>query len=371
MAQTEVHEYISDVVSPSRVTKPVTHYRESITRDNIASFDEYTDYNRYQQAGPNAHWFSWGVYGYISVSRLSTSYPKTIAELLRQAMHKFHSTNQTDNLLNIVESTQLKDGLKGTFSWLKSIEGGGLRNIVRRSKGASSAYLLYSFGIAPLINDMKKMDSGLRQFKRDMDSYIRNYRKPFTATASCRGSVVLSNTSGLSGYGPANDTGSVWHTSVHPTFVPLLTVGVRGHRNVDYNSDAWKRLDYVISRYVARGPASFAWEVIPFSFVLDWFADLSTIIDALDNAFTGFSKSIVDSWMSERYEVLMPVFKHKTGGWTSDSDGRQTALNELSYYHREYLAPSLNTGPSDRFGKKQASLLAALLHQMVANLKRR
>lgn len=150
-----------------------------------------------------------------------------------------------------------------------------------------------------------------------------------------------------------------------------MVVGVRGHRNIDYNLDAFKKLQYLINRFGSSGPASFVWERIPFSFVVDWFVDLSSIVGALDNALTGFNQRLDDGWCSEKWSALVPVFKHKYVNWTSDKDGQQTALYEMSYYHREYLEPRITWGLRDRFGKKQASYLAAVLHQLVANLRRR
>jgi hypothetical protein len=373
MRYVEGYESISDSVTPSKQTKPVTHERASIKRSTIDSYDEYTfQSNRYQVNGPGAHWHSWGVYGKVSPSNMGVVFQKDIPTLLREAKHKFASTNETDNLLNLVESSQLIDGTGGFIEWVLPRKGKKPK-LGKDLLGASNQYLYWSFGVAPLISDMKKIDAGIRKFKRDMDNYIRNYRKPFTITASCSGSLSIANTTGMSGYSPISTAsdGSWWHVGILPMGPVKRTVGIRGRRNVDYNSDAWKKLDYVISRYVATGPASFAWEKIPWSFVVDWFVDLTSIVDALDNAFTGFNKSIEDCWLSEKWEVLVPVYKHQEGGWFSSQDGQQTALNEISYYHREYLNPSITLGLRDRFGKKQASYLAALLHQQVAKLIRK
>lgn len=170
----------------------------------------------------------------------------------------------------------------------------------------------------------------------------------------------------MSGYGSA--PGGFWHPTI--TGEAYRLIGVRGRRNVEYNSDAFKKLHYVISRFVTTGPASYAWERIPFSFVVDWFVDLSSIVSALDNALTGFTQSFEDGWVSEKYVCTVGVTKHgNPAGWTTTLDGQQTANNVLTYYHRQYLQPTITVGWRDGFGKKQASYSAALLHQMVANLR--
>jgi len=350
---------IEDDNTPSKAPKTVTHTKHVFKRSPITHYDEYTALNRYEAQGNNVHWYSWGNYGVVGLTGLSTSYPKTINQLKVEAMHKFHKANEVDTLLNLVESPQLVSS------------GYRLLDLLKRRKFAlagSSSFLAWSFGLAPLIADIQKVNAAVANIKRDMDNYIRTSKSHYRISQVCIGSLSPNITA--TGYGINSSVGgSWWHVGVFPMTQPTLRVGVAGRRNVEYNSDDFKRLDYVIKRFIATGPASLAWEKIPFSFVVDWFINLSGLIDALDNSLTGFSRHIEAIWMSEKYVVLVPVYKHKYGGWTSDSDGKQTALNELSYYHREALSPDPSIAMSGRFGKKQASITAALLHQIVAGLR--
>jgi hypothetical protein len=369
---------IIDDTSPSRVTKGVTHFKKSFKRANWSNQEEYAIAGTSQKqnfVGSYAHNYSWGWYGDVdpfgSIPPVTVSFPKTANQLLVQAMSSFRSINQTDNLLNLVEASQLKQGVGNVFDILRRFKKKGRsKSGVIRASDFSNQYLFYSFGLAPLISDIQKINRGIKTLKSDLDRLIRDYNKPSSAIARCSGSLVKNPLFSASGYSIDGNTGW-WHLSPSQTGPITRLVGVKGRRNVEYQSDAFKKLHYVISRYVATGPASFAWERIPFSFVFDWFVDLSSIITAIDNALTGFSQSIDDCWVSEKWSYLSPVTFHGvTSGWATNCEGQQQALMTASYYNRSYLTPTIQPVLSDRFGKKQASLLAALLHQYVANLRR-
>ena len=134
---------------------------------------------------------------------------------------------------------------------------------------------------------------------------------------------------------------------------------------------SFRTLDYLISRFGVSGPASFLWERIPFSFVVDWFVDLSGVLNSLDNTLTGSTKKITDAGISQSWKALIPVVKTRVSPTFTDSnDGSQVALCELSSFIRKPIVPSVSVGLSGRFGKSQLSISAALIGQMAANLLR-
>jgi len=355
---------IEDDPTPSRAVKTINHTKRVFRLATINSYDEFTATNRYQAEGNNVHTYNWGFYGKLGSTSLVASYPRTISQLKADAIHKFHDANEVDTLLNLVESPKLISGASQLSKLMKQR---------KFALGGSSAFLAWSFGLAPLLADINKINAALREIKAKMDQYVKRTNTRRRVSAVSLG--TLSPNISATGYGINSDGtypgGSWWHTRIYPTTPPIRRVGVAGRNGVEYNTDAFKRLHYLVQRFVATGPASLGWELIPFSFMLDWFVNLSGVIDAMDNALTGNTKGIDTIWMSEKWAALVPVIKHKYGGWTSDSDGKQTALNELSYYHREPVSlDSVVTG-SGRFGKKQTALTAALLHQIVASLRRR
>lgn len=381
---------IIDDVSPSRKTKSVTHVTEEWKRSRITSHTDHSDSAVPSQFvtgnGLGCYEWSWGNLGHrLNASWFTPSYTRTINEQLRDAMERFSMVNKVDTLLNVVESSQLVSSGRGVFDFLLTIAKNGIDSRGRKAKvtlvkrgadlvgGFSSQYLGYSFGVAPLMSDIKKINIALITLKRDMDKFVRDYDRPNTETTKCKGELLLTPPTPLpTGYSNShnpNDS-SFWHVRKYVQSGPVRVVGVKGRRNVSYGSDAFKRLHYIVSRFVATGPASFAWERIPFSFVVDWFIDLSSIIGAMDNTLTGSYQTFTDGWWSEKWHVLAPAIRHKHSGYTTSTDGQQLALSEVKYYHREYLSPAITVGLSHRFGKKQASLTAALLGQMASNLRK-
>jgi hypothetical protein len=378
---------ITDDPGPTRTTKPVLHVKERIVRYNVSDEIAYVDWNGngssyngdgYHDSGNYCHFKGWGWYSGEPLNgvnpKVSVVWPKTVNQLRSQALHSFAARNQVDNLLNAVESSQLKTSSADVFEQLRKLkDANSAKALARRTLGAlhrsSSFYLFYSFGIAPLLSDIKKINSGIVTLKHDLDQMIKMYNKPVRVSAQCSGSLVKNPAFISSGYSDDHTTGW-WDYSINQVGPIRQLVGVRGRRNVEYNSDAFKKLHYVISRYVATGPASFVWERIPFSFVVDWFADLHGILDALDNALTGFSQSVEDTWQSQKYSYIVPhKFFSRAGYWQSTVDGQITMQQELSYYSRSSLPTSIMPVASGRFGKNQLGLLAALIHQYVAKLR--
>lgn len=361
----------------TRYRLPYAHTANNLTLSPVKQY-EYTDTGLawyYREGLQN---------GEIRSTDINVSYPKTVDDLIREASDKFLNVNEVDSLLNAVESPELVEYGHSIIDIMTRARKGKFRGT-----DIANLYLGYSFGIAPLIADIRRVNNALKTLKNRMDAAIKAYGKMQVVTARCYGSASIPDSFGQTSnssargykYGKLGNTSTrhAWHAVIYPQTAPVRIVGLRGKRTVDYSSDAFKRLDYLISRFVATGPASFIWERIPFSFVVDWFVDLSSIMGALDNALTGTSKKIYEGWFSEKTDMLVGAYSHTEGQpsagvwspiWSSNADGEQIALNAISTYHREPISPSLLVGLSSRFGKKQASYTAALLYQMVAKLKR-
>jgi hypothetical protein len=364
---------IIDDITPAQGVKSVTHTKRKFSISVISEYYENTATNRYHAVAPgdiDYHRKSWGSYGKLQLSNISASYPKTINQLRSETMHAFHDMNEVDGLLNAVESPQLIRSARDIRDYILNFrKDRDLRRALRRDAGLiAGGFLGWTFGIAPLLADMKKVDNALRNIRTVIDSATRK-RKYYTVTRRCYGNLTPNISA--TGYSAANVNTGWWHVGIYPQVTPYLLVGVRGRRQIDYSSPALQKADYLLRRFFSTGPASFVWERIPFSFVVDWFVNLSGVVDSLDNVLTGMSRQIDSAWMSEKWHALVPVYKHQYGAWTSDSDGKQTALNEMSYYHREPISTDPTISLSGRFGKKQAAITVALLHQIVADLTRK
>lgn len=318
----------------------------------------------------------------ISHDNLAVSYPKTIDELLESARQGFYDVNETDNLLNILEAGQTLDSMvslgrmlsqlrKNTSSlWLG--KKASVPSHKFKGRDVSNLYLGWSFGFAPLLADARKIARSLPKIRKNLRDLAKRATRPVSVVRSSQGNITFSPTSG-SGYGSATlytDYEHWWTERINLLKAPIRYCGVHGTRSIEYKSSVFQEADYLLSRYIATGPVSLAWEKVKFSFAADWFINLTGTIDLLDNALTGMRKKIDYAWSSEGYRALVQVNLTQYGDRNFPYDGKQIALCDIRKYHRKPELVSYTPTWSGRFGKKQTALSVALLHQMVANLKR-
>jgi hypothetical protein len=330
--------------------------------------------------GNSAHWRVWGSYGHIYPEHLQLVWSKSDDDLIREAKDEFYNNNDVDSLLNAVEAPDFVTGIKSMYNNVNApvVPSSRVPLLLRArklTKFISGGYLYYSFGVAPLISDMRKLSKATASYSKRMQRTLATAGTVVSVHRSCGGSFLntLSSGGGLplpAGYGASPDNGMCWRSQVIETLKPLKTVTIRGIREHKYMSPLFQSLDNLATRFGSIGPASFAWERLPFSFVADWFVDGSDVFNKLDNFLTGSRKNIQDGCISYKYGCVAGAIKQRrAANEYSSYDGLQTAVNEIQYYHRKPIDTGLNTGLSGRFGKKQIALTGALLSQMAANLK--
>jgi hypothetical protein len=382
--QTDVDDIVDDPDRKNRNAKEVLHTTRLLRRAG-SNVDTYTvppyKYVTTDIGGNSAHWRTWGPYGDIFPENIQVNWDMSDHDLILQAKHDFFQQNDVDTLLNAIEAPDFVSGLKSVYNrvnvpvYSRTIP---IKQLMRRSKNllgfVSGGYLYYGFGIAPLVADMNKVSKAGASYSKRLKKTLETAGTAVSVHKSCAGqlSSVLTNGNGLplpAAYAPSPDGSSSWHAAVNATFQPKKIVSIRGIRNHKYSSPIFGKLDDLMTRFGSTGPASLAWERIPFSFVVDWFVDGSDVFDQLDNFLTGSRKKIVDATISYKWQCSAGAIKHVSGTTTSGVDGVQTAVNELSYYYRKPIDPSLSTGLSGRFGKRQIGLTAALLGQMATKLK--
>jgi hypothetical protein len=336
----------------------------------------------------------------LQPSDITVNWFATDDALLSSALHKFMDGNEVDNLTNIRESGQTVDMVrsmgetwKSSLLWMPSrrllkrgrlvpdwsraakFYGRKVRDLVKSTPGAlANGWLAYSFGIAPLVSDLKKMAVGFSSLQSQL---VRNRHKGQRRIvhSTCGGDISVAINDAVYGapYGIGDSTTRHLTLSIE-NMSALKVATVHGKDTTSYNTDLFKDLDYMMKRFLSAGPASALWEAIPYSFVLDWFVNTSAVIDKVDNSLTGGVRRVVDGCVSTKLvvegvsKVLLPQYNTNYVR-TQTMDGREFGRSEISEYHRLPALPSFWIGKSGRFGKRQGSLLGALLHQKVASLK--
>lgn len=306
--------------------------------------------------GNNAYHYDWQYPPQFDLSSCTAIYPIGIDAQINNALDGFMNTNEVDSLLNIIEAPQLPSAVKSMTDLLKQDSG-----VKRALSKISNGYLAYSFGLAPLLADMGKIAKAIKTLKSDMEKARKSQGK--VTTARHRVSGYLQDNL------PLRVVGSLHH-KMQTLVVPTRIVTIRGIQRHSYNTRVFNDLSYLMNRFGGRGPASFVWERIPFSFVVDWFVDLRGVCNSLDNLLTGSSKRVMDACVSEKYELMISC-THKNGYYSSSSvepgEGYAVCGSHLSYYQRKPIAVASKVIGSGRFGKKQLSLSAALLYQQIAS----
>jgi len=347
----------------------------------------------YTRSGPysSVHQAGGNLPDIVEPRHISATYDKSTSDLVRDARHDLLNSLQVDNLTNILDTHKTVDLARAFLSGIGNLNailrrsGGGrtvkpLKDFVRASArkrfvGGSNAYLAYQYGIAPLLSDLQTMAHSIKDLKSKIKRAVDNAGSVQSGYARSKGTFVLSNPGGSTvfGDGLTGDGGyRIRKTTLKP---PTRTVSVRGHVSVKYSTSIFGSLDYLMKRFLSAGPASALWELIPYSFVVDWFVNLSSVIDDLDNVLTGATKSLIDASVSETYSIQCRTVynSYYYAPWDADNvtniTGKDIVVQNVSYYRRDPVDPRSSVGAAGRFGKKQGTILAALLHQIVANLR--
>lgn len=298
-------------------------------------------------------WPHWALEGH---NRIVAQYELDERTHIMRAISDYYKFSEVDTLLNILEAPEIPSSI-ASFLALNNAAKKGLWNVLRKTSGA---YLGYAFGIAPLISDLQKIYKGLDSLKSRLEEWDKRAGKLSVQHRKMEGKIDIVDPSHPESRADTN------------TFVirgqlcnALRCVTIRGHRGID-TSGLLRRLEYLLRRFGTAGPFNLVWELIPFSFVMDWFIDTSMLFNQLDNLITGDLIQIEDIQVSytEQYQSLAYLRSRKDGkGWASDLDGQRESWHIARRYHRYQADKMLYLTLSGRFGKKQGLLTAALITQ--------
>lgn len=380
LVKTLDYEYMEDEVGPKAdksTPRAVLHTRLKRTR-SVSGFRQtegsplgYLQTHRLD--GPGIPWFSWGTGVDINHTDMLVSWPTTDEHLYREAEARFLDSNIVDTVLNSLESPQLHSSAS---SLLRSSR--ELRQIPRdrtrltRYKAGrgllslgdlvSSGYLTYQFGVAPLMSDISKMYNQIGSVRDLVAKYNRLTEKPVRASAVGEGTLGFIDLNYPQVPMPVLQHTN-WLTTLRVKSAPVRRCVISGRYPRLFGSTFSNALNYYFERYGGPGPAHLVWERIPFSFMVDWFLDTSSVLNHLENALRLDPKVVSSVTFSTSWEAETIGSYRSSGAFADTQAGHEVLRHSLRYYHRvpgtyhisnRYLS-------KDGFGKKQIALSAALL----------
>jgi len=253
--------------------------------------------------------------------------------------------------------------------WTASLETVKLRSLSWSLRDLASLNLGFNFGVLPLADDVSNWAQKLFQLQQHLNWYslLTNGKSHWLRAKAS----AISNYTKTSQMSWEDRIGGVatWESGIYTELTGILHQKVfiqAKQSNAKYNA----LLAQVLGLNV---PLQLAWDLVPFSFVVDWFLPVGKAISRIEpkRAFGSLAKRIVieDTWYSlqgeERYQAQITSYR---------SNSTQRDIRLLSpgltqkgrrIYRRLHESPAYNLLPLGkvRFGGRQFILSLSLLAQ--------
>jgi len=292
--------------------------------------------------------------------------PSINEELLKSNLLQRASQLKADVLLNIVESNQIVPSVRSLVTSLPQMAGNwkSIRKVLRT---ASGGFLAWKFGVSPILQDIMAIHRYLPRIK---DGFKRhNEQKPSRFSSKADLNFAIAPSAYANGYAPLNGFNTyAWDWQGGFDSPPELRFVLVVKPSKKHSSELSKAIDFAVSRF-ATSPADLAWELVPFSFVVDWLVDVSGALRLIDKII-GFSPYDIVSFTKTRSYALytQAVLDVKTpcGG---GNIGSYVSNHKYRYYERSLVSGSATPIWNPRFGKNQAAISAALITQALTSIR--
>ena len=178
---------------------------------------------------------------------------------------------EIDLVTNITELPSLKSLCSSLATRLKNA-----KVAFPKLKTLAGDHLAYSFGIKPLISDVKALVNTVSYMKDHVAWLRRNQGK----IVPVRYNVDLSDDYRPSDFQVSKNT--TYHTEcIYRQFKAVLSCHALVTYEVSAIRDAELQLRALARRFGVDNPLAIIWENVPFSFVLDWVVDIGGFLGAL------------------------------------------------------------------------------------------
>lgn len=165
----------------------------------------------------------------------------------------------------------------------------GNNSLVRRAKSASSAYLLLRYGLGPIIKDVESIKKGL-------------LKKTGLARVTSRGKSDIERFQVTSREFSYNN---IFYPTIQDTISEEFRV--RAMSLDELTADMWSNIGFT-----DKGLITLPWELIPYSFVVDWFVNIGDFLNALVPMFS--VRQLGSCLVIEQRFSVLSTFTSSRGG---------------------------------------------------------
>lgn len=291
-------EWMEDVVEPRLTSEtalypihPCVHIRQKVAQ--LAESITWTDWNSVQEVVARD-------YHPASMDELFPPFPPATAqsEVGLQAFDEF--ADQVPSKVSLPN-----------FLWeLRDIKGLIPKMRGNFAKSANGAFLGYNFGILPFLSDLKKLRKSFAAIGKRIAFLRHSYGKP-TKIHFFRGDFYDDPALGQRADPPTNDINQtlVWMLKAHK--VDFRATGTL-YQKLEGLDGAFSEWQAAAAQFGFNDPLKVVWEAIPYSFVVDWFANVQGMLDRftvqpfegvweVSNVTSSFSSSsVIEGWIWPR-----------------------------------------------------------------------
>ncbi|DAD49962.1 maturation protein [ssRNA phage Esthiorhiza.2_46] len=315
------------------------------------TFFSYQRFGHYPAYGYAVTYQCSGHYPYNWVNSAIEASPSLKAEVKNRAIRKFlddakskrtsfEAGQDLGEIKQTIESfvhpmKSLRDLTLGYFQKLKKAKG-KYRDSISLHKALSDSYLEYRFGWRPLALDIADAYAGLTSRTRMSNTA--------PCSASGKGSEKLDSSSGLASYG--------WDSRMVLDQNSYLNYSFRIKGAIRLNLDSNGRIPLAQSLQLStvNDFAVTAWDLLPYSFVVDYFVNVGEIVNALTFPTSDLTYVVA----TERTELISQyLLRHitvdSTPGLVWDSQGTNaSSVKFIVKKFSRYIPDSLDLIPSVR-----------------------
>lgn len=193
-----------------------------------------------------------------------------------------HMATGQNLLVDLMQITQTVGMFKDPFSVRKISKAVDKLSLSKIAKLPAGAYLEYKFGWENIYRDIMQV--------ANVWSEVRQHQNYLEATASKYVSAAARSQDAVSN--PSSGLKTLYVNSGSQTKIKLTRATQTACFSLDIKrteqARRWSKIDQVCSRLGARSLAEALWDVVPYSFVVDWFTHVNRMIRQRKTDFNSF-----------------------------------------------------------------------------------